>query len=76
MSSEVENPTIIRNPNRSLWEAAVTGHRTELGQLAARCWPAVYVWLRASGAEAEQQSYLLSYDNLHILYQIYFYYDN
>ena len=54
MSSEVENPTIIRNPNRSLWEAAVTGHRTELGQLAARCWPAVYVWLRASGAEAEE----------------------
>ena len=54
MSSEVENPTIIRNPNRSLWEAAVTGHRAELGQLAARCWPPVYVWMRASGAEAEE----------------------
>ena len=54
MSSEVENPTIIRNPNRSLWEAALTGHRTELGQLATRCWPPVYVWLRASGAAAEE----------------------
>ena len=54
MSSEVENPTIIRNPKRSLWEAAVTGHRAELGQLATRCWPAVYVWLRASGASAEE----------------------
>ena len=29
------------------------GHRAELGQLAARCWPAVYTWLRATGAEAE-----------------------
>ena len=54
MSSEVENPTIIRNPNRSLWEAAVTGHRAELGQLATRCWPPVYVWMRASGAAAEK----------------------
>ncbi len=56
MSSQVENPTIIRNPNRSLWEAAVTGHRTELGQLATRCWPAVYVWLRASGAAAAEEA--------------------
>lgn len=54
MSSKVENPTIIRNPNRSLWEAALTGHRAELGQLAARCWPPVYVWLRASGSEPEE----------------------
>ena len=53
MSSEVENPTIIRNPKRSLWEAAVAGHREALSQLAARCWPAVYVWLRAAGAGAE-----------------------
>jgi RNA polymerase sigma-70 factor (ECF subfamily) len=54
MSSQVENPTVIRNPNRSLWQAAVAGHRTELGTLAARCWPPVYSWLRASGSEAEE----------------------
>lgn len=54
MSSQVENPTIIRNPNRSLWEAAVSGHRPELAQLAARCWPPVYVWMRAAGASAEE----------------------
>ncbi len=53
MSSEVENPTIIRNPNRSLWQAALDGHREALSQLAARWWPAVYVWLRAAGAGAE-----------------------
>ncbi len=56
MSSEVENPTIIRNPKRSLWEAAVSGHRQELGQLAARCWPPVYVWLRAAGAAPEESA--------------------
>lgn len=54
MSSEVENPTIIRNPNRSLWEAAVAGRREALALLAARCWPAVYVWLRGSGASAAE----------------------
>jgi len=54
MSSEVENPTIIRNPNRSLWEAALSGHRAELGQLSARCWPAIYVWLRVRGSEPEE----------------------
>lgn len=54
MSSQVENPTIVRNPNRSLWQAAVAGHRAELGQLAARCWPPVYVWMRAGGAAAEE----------------------
>lgn len=50
MSSEVENPTIIRNPNRSLWDAAVAGHRDALSLLAGRCWPSVYVWLRAAGS--------------------------
>ena len=54
MSSEVENPTILRNPNRSLWAAAVAGHRAALSQLAERCWPAVYVWLRAGGSTAEE----------------------
>ena len=54
MSSEVENPTIIRNPNRSLWDAAVAGHREALSLLAGRCWPAVYVWLRAAGGSAEE----------------------
>jgi RNA polymerase sigma-70 factor (ECF subfamily) len=53
MSSQVENPTVVRNPNRSLWQAAVAGHRAELGQLAARCWPPVYTWLRSLDAEPE-----------------------
>jgi hypothetical protein len=53
MSSDVENPTIIRNPNRSLWDAAVAGHREALSLLAGRCWPPVYVWLRATGSSPE-----------------------
>jgi RNA polymerase sigma-70 factor (ECF subfamily) len=52
MSSEIENPTIVRNPNRSLWEAALLGHANALAELAFRMWPPVYVWFRASGSDA------------------------
>ena len=54
MSSEVENPTIIRHPNRSLWDAAVAGHREALSLLAGRCWPPVYVGLPAAGSSAAE----------------------
>ena len=45
-----EPPTIARNPSRSLWEAALVGHREAFAQLAGRTAQAVYARFRADGA--------------------------
>ncbi len=43
--------TVARKPTRSLWEAGLVGHDEALGQILARCAPAVYAWMRAHGTE-------------------------
>jgi hypothetical protein len=47
-------PTVASKPHRSLWEAALVGHREALAQLAGRTAPHVYAWLRANGSMAEE----------------------
>ena len=49
-----ELPTVAARPQRSLWAAALLGHREGLKLLAERCAPAVYAWLRAHGVEPAQ----------------------
>lgn len=49
-----EMPTVASKPHRSLWEAALVGHREALAQLAGREAPAVYAWLRANGSLPEE----------------------
>jgi len=43
-------PTVASKPHRSLWEAAVVGHREALVQLVGRAAPTVYAWFRANGS--------------------------
>ncbi|MEP6668338.1 MAG: hypothetical protein ABJF10_04250 [Chthoniobacter sp.] len=45
-----EMPTVASKPHRSLWEAALVGHREALVLLASRTAPSVYAWLRANGS--------------------------
>ena len=47
-------PTVASKPHRSLWEAALVGHREALAQLAVRTAPTVYAWLRANGSTTQQ----------------------
>lgn len=56
MSSYIpdEMPTVASKPHRSLWEAALVGHREALPQLAGRFAPTVYAWLRANGSMPEE----------------------
>lgn len=49
-----EMPTVASKPFRSLWEAAVVGHREAMGQLATRTASSIYAWLRANGLEPEE----------------------
>jgi hypothetical protein len=49
-----EMPTVASKPHRSLWEAALVGHREALAQLASRTAPSVYAWLRANGSMPEE----------------------
>jgi DNA-directed RNA polymerase specialized sigma24 family protein len=48
-----EMPTVASKPHRSLWEAALVGHREAFRELADRCGQCVYAWLRANGATLE-----------------------
>lgn len=47
-------PTVASKQYRSLWEAAVVGHREALVQLVGRAAPTVYAWFRANGSMAEE----------------------
>jgi hypothetical protein len=47
-------PTVASKPYRSLWEAAVVGHREALVQLIGRVAPTVYAWFRANGSMPEE----------------------
>lgn len=47
-------PTVASKPHRSLWDAAVVGHREALVQLVGRAAPSVYAWFRANGSVAEE----------------------
>jgi len=47
-------PTVVSKPHRSLWEAAVVGHREALLQLVGRAAPSVYSWFRANGSLPEE----------------------
>ena len=49
-----EMPTVASKPHRSLWAAAVVGHREALAQLAGRTASSVYAWLRANGSMPEE----------------------
>ncbi|MEI9893751.1 MAG: hypothetical protein WDN28_07580 [Chthoniobacter sp.] len=49
-----EMPTVASKPHRSLWEAALVGHREALVRLAGRTAPSVYAWLRANGSMPEE----------------------
>lgn len=49
-----EMPTVASKPFRSLWDAAVLGHREAMSQLASRAAQSVYAWLRANGLLAEE----------------------
>jgi RNA polymerase sigma-70 factor (ECF subfamily) len=49
-----EMPTVASKPFRSLWDAAVLGHREAMSQLASRSAQSVYAWLRANGLLAEE----------------------
>lgn len=49
-----EMPTVASKPFRSLWDAAVLGHREAMSQLASRAAQSVYAWLRANGLLVEE----------------------
>jgi hypothetical protein len=49
-----EAPTVASKPHRSLWAAALVGHREAFAQLAGRTAQAVYAWLRANGSMPEE----------------------
>lgn len=49
-----EMPTVASKPHRSLWAAAIVGHREALALLASRTAPSVYAWLRANGSMPEE----------------------
>jgi hypothetical protein len=49
-----EAPTVASKPHRSLWAAALVGHREAFTQLASRSAHAVYAWLRANGSMPEE----------------------
>lgn len=53
MSSEVENPTIVRNPNRSLWASVLGGFPEAFHPLVKRSWLAVFAWIRATQCSVE-----------------------
>ena len=46
-------PTVAAKPHRSLWQAALVGHREALAQLATRTAPSAYAWFRANGSAPE-----------------------
>ncbi len=54
MSSEVENPTIVRNPNRSLWASVLGGFPEAFHPLIKRSWLAVFAWIRATQCSVEE----------------------
>jgi RNA polymerase sigma-70 factor (ECF subfamily) len=49
-----EMPTVASKPHRSLWAAAIVGHKEAMSQLAHRVAPSVYAWLRANGLLVEE----------------------
>lgn len=49
-----ELPTVASKPFRSLWDAAVLGHREAMSQLVNRAAQSVYAWLRANGLMPEE----------------------
>ena len=53
MSSEVENPTIVKNPHRSLWASVLGGFPEAFHPLIKRSWLAVFAWIRATPCSVE-----------------------
>ena len=49
-----EAPTVASKPHRSLWAAALVGHREAFAQLASRTAHTIYAWLRANGSMPEE----------------------